>query len=123
MMAQIFLSSGTTGYITDTYTIATGDSSVTSREIHQDNESITERALFIDCADDDASTPTIKVEISLYYGSGWSDWAEIESASVVPKEVLVTAYDKSWWKKNQGVKFKITKSGAGAVTMTNARWI
>ena len=122
-MAQIFLSDGTTGYITDTYTIATGDSSVTSREIHQENDSTTERVLFMDCADDDSSTPTIKVEISLYYGSGWSDWSEIESASAVAKEVNVASYNQSWWKKNQGVKFKITKSGAGAVTITNARWI
>ncbi len=122
-MASIFFSSGTSGTLTGTYTIATGDSTVTGCAIKEDSDSDTERVLFIDCADDDASTPTIKVEISMYFDSGWSDWQEIEAASVVPKEIKVTSYDSSWWVKNKGVKFKITKANAGAVTMTNAKWI
>jgi len=105
------------------YTMATGDTSVESRSIYNTFNSTDEKVLFVDCADDDSSTPTIKVEISLYIGSGWSDYVEIESASAVPKEVKVSSYGKSWWIKNGGVKFKFTKSGAGAVTFTNARWL
>lgn len=121
----IFLSSGDVGSITTTYTLATGSTSVTTRAFLEDSSSTTERSLFVACADDDASTPTIKVEIALSFdgGSTWSDWTEIESASVVPKQIKISAYDKSWWIKNNGVKFKLTKSGAGAVTFTGGSWL
>jgi len=119
----IFLSSETTGTITDTITIATGDSTMLSREIVEDSESTEERQLFIECADDNSSTPTIQISISLKYGDGWTDWTSIQAATAVPTDFNVSSYDASWWKKNNGVKFKITKSGAGAVTFTNANWI
>ena len=119
----IFLSSETTGSITDTITIATGSSTLYSREIHEDSKSTLERQLFVECADDDTSTPTIAISISLKYGDGWTDWTEIQAATAVPTDFNVSSYDTSWWKKNQGVKFKFTKSGAGAVTITNGNWI
>ena len=122
---EIFLSDETTGTITDTYTQATDKTTLLSRTFIEDSLSTDERVLFIDCADDDIQTPTIKVEISLTFDGGttWSDWTEIEAASAVPKEVQVTSFDKSWWVKNTGVKFRITKSGSGAVTHTSARWV
>jgi len=119
----IFLSSETTGTITDTITIATGDASILSREITEESNGVDERQLFIECADDDTSTPTIQISISLKYGDGWTDWTSIQTATAVPTDFNVSSYDSSWWVKNQGVKFKITKSGAGAVTFTNANWI
>lgn len=120
---SIFFASETSGVITSTITQATASSTLYSRQIIEDSDSVTERTLFIDAADDDASTPTIQVLISLYFDSGWSDYVEIEAASVVPKEICVTAYAESWWKKNKGVQFKFVKAGAGAVTYTNAKWI
>ena len=119
----IFLTSESTGTITDTITIATGDSTLDSREIIETNESTVERQLFVECADDDTSTPTIKISISLKYGDGWTDWTDIQTATAVPTDFNVSSSDSSWWKKNQGVKFRFTKSGAGAVTFTNANWI
>ena len=117
----IFLS-GSTPAETDTQ--ATGEATLESRGIIEDSESVKERCLFIDCADDNSSTPTIQVKISLSFGPNvWSDWVEIEAASVVPKEIKISSYGKDWWLKNQGVKFQFTKAGAGAVTYTNARWI
>ena len=120
---SIFFSDGTSGTLTGTYTIATGDSTVTGCAIAEDSDSDTERVLFADLADDNSSTPTIKVEIAMYFDSGWSDWQEIDAAVAVPREVKVVSYDSSWWVKNKGVKFKFTKSGAGAVTITNAKWL
>ena len=122
---SLFLSNETTGTITDTYTQSTDKATLLSRTFIEDKISTDEMVLFIDCADDDSSTPTIKVEISLSFDEGttWNDWTEIEAASAVAKEVQVSSYDKSWWVKNTGVKFRITKSGAGAVTHTSARWI
>jgi len=122
-MAKIFLESETTGVITDTITIATGSATLDSRVINQDNTSVTERQLFCECADDDTATPTIAISISLNYGDGWTDWTEIQEATAVPTDFNVSSYDTSWWKKNEGVKFRFTKSGAGAVTITNANWI
>lgn len=119
----IFLSDETSGTITDTITIATGDSTLYSREMVEDSNSITERQLFVECADDDTATPTIQISISLKYQDGWTDWTSIASATAVPTDFNVSSYDASWWKKNNGVKFKFTKSGAGAVTFTNANWI
>ncbi len=119
----IFLANETTGDITDTITIATGDSTLDSRVIGETSDSVTERQLFIECADDNASTPTIAISISLNYGSGWTDWTSIQAATSVPVDFNVSSYDTSWWKKNQGVKFRFTKSGAGAVTFTNGNWI
>lgn len=120
----IFLTSETSGSITDTITQATGDSAIYSRQIIEDSDSVTERVLFIDCADDDSSTPTIQVKISLFFGdSAWSDYVEIFAATAAPTEIKVSSYGKSWWLKNKGVKFEINKSGAGAVTHSNARWI
>ena len=120
---NIFLVNETTGAIIDTLTIATGDSTLDSREIVEDSESTRERQLFVECADNDTSTPTIKISISLKYGDGWTDWVDIQAATAVPTDFNVSSYDSSWWKKNQGVKFRFTKSGAGAVTFTNANWI
>ena len=121
----IFLLNETSGGIVDTYIQATGKTVLLGREIIEDSLSTDEKVLFISCADDDVQTPTIKVEISLSFDEGinWNAWTEIEAASAVPKEVQVSSYDKSWWLKNTGVKFRITKSGAGAVTHTSARWI
>jgi len=122
-MAKIFLSSESTGSITDTITIATGSATLDSREIHEESDSVTERILFCECADDDTSTPTIAISISMKTGDGWSDWTEIQTATAVPTDFVVAAYDSSWWRKNEGVKFRFTKSGAGAVTITNGNWI
>lgn len=119
----IFLSSETTGYITGTITQTTDDTTLYSRAILEDSDSTTERILLVDCADDDESTPTIQVLISLLIWAGWTDYVEIEEASAVAKQILVTSYDTSWWKKNSGVKFKFVKAGAGAVTYSNANWI
>ena len=119
----IFLSSETTGSITDTITIATGSASILSREMTEDSNGVDERQLFIECADDNSSTPTIQISISLKYGDGWTDWTSIQAATAVATDFNVSSYDASWWKKNNGVKFKITKTGAGAVTFTNANWI
>jgi len=112
----IFLASETSGAITSTLTQATGDAVVYSREILEDSDSVKERILIIESADDDASTPTIQISISLYIGGQWTDYASIASATAVANQFVVTSYDTSWWKKNNGVKFQITKSGAGAVT-------
>ena len=119
----IFFSNETSGTVTHTITQATGDASLDSREILEDSDSVTERILLIDCADDDTSTPTIAISISLYIGNGWTEYTTIEAASVVPKQVVVTAYGKDWWKKNNGVKFRIAKVGAGAVTHSNGYWV
>lgn len=122
-MAKIFLSSESTGSITDTLTIATGSATADSREIHENSDSTTERILFLECADDDTATPTIAISISMKTGDGWSDYTEIQEATAVPVDFVVASYDTSWWRKNEGVKFRFTKSGAGAVTITNANWI
>jgi len=119
----IFLANETTGTITDTITIATGDSTLDSRELVEESDSTQERQLFIECADDDTSEPTIQISISLKYGDGWTDWTSIQTATAVPTDFNVSSYDTSWWVKNQGVKFRFTKSGAGAVTFTNANWV
>jgi hypothetical protein len=120
----IFLASESTGAITDTFTIPAEAPNITlSREIVEDSNSTTERQLFLECADDDTSTPTIEIKISLKYGNGWSDWVTIQAATAVPVDFNISSYDQSWWKKNQGVKFSISKVGAGAVTITNANWI
>ena len=122
---SLFLTSETSGTITDTYEQATDKTTLYSVEFIEDSNSITERVLFIDCADDDSQTPTIAVAIALTFDKGttWSDYTTIEAASAVPKEVQVSSYGKSWWIKNTGVKFKITKSGSGAVTHVGARWV
>jgi len=119
---QIFFVSETSGDITSSITQATGDAVYYSRPIIEDSDSITERVLILDSADDDASTPTIQISISLYIGGAWTDYASIAAAVAVPKQFVVLSYDTSWWKKNNGVKFQITKSGAGAVTHTGY-WI
>ena len=121
----IFLSGETTGYITDTITMASGDSDFVGREIIEDSDSTTERVLFMSCADDDSQTPTIAVAIAFTFDEGttWTDYTTIQKATTVPTKIQVSAYGSSWWVKNTGVKFKITKSGAGAVTITGARWI
>ncbi len=116
----IFLTSETSGTISDTLTQATGDATLYSREIIEDSEATKDRTLLIDCADDNSSTPTIQVKISQKIGNSWTDYEEIHAASVVPKQILVSMYDNSVWRKNNGVKFEFTKSGAGAVTYSNA---
>ena len=125
MNRDLFLSSETSGTITGTYTQATDKATLLSRTYIEDSDSTQERVLFISCADDNSSTPTIAVAISLTFDGGttWTAWTTIETASAVPKDVQVTSYDQTWWVKNQGVKFRITKSGSGAVTHTGARWI
>ncbi|MHA2039692.1 MAG: hypothetical protein ACW98X_25015 [Promethearchaeota archaeon] len=119
---QIFLASETSGDITSVLTQATGDAVIYSREILEDSDSTTERVLILDSADDDASTPTIQISISLYIGGSWTDYESIASATAVANQFVVLSYDTSWWKKNNGVKFQITKAGAGAVTHTGY-WI
>jgi len=119
----IFLTQETTGSVTDTITIATGDTEIYSREILEDSTSITERTLLLQCADDDSSTPTIQVLISLKMFNNWTEYEGIHAASAVPKEIKLSSYAKSWWLKNNGVKFKIVKSGAGAVTFTKGTWV
>lgn len=119
----IFLVSETTGAIVDTITQATGDAALCSREIIEDSEATDDRTLLIDCADDNSSTPTIQIKISQKISGAWTDYEEIEAASVVPKQILISMYDNSVWRKNSGVKFEFTKVGAGAVTYTNAYWI
>ena len=116
----IFLSNETSGVISDTITQATGDATLNSREIIEDSDAETDRTLMIDCADDDSSTPTIQVKISQKIGNAWTDYEEIEAASAVPKQILISMYDNSVWRKNNGVKLEFTKSGAGAVTYSNA---
>ena len=119
----IFLVNETTGAIADTITQATGDATLYSRAIEENSEASRDRTLLIDCADDNSSTPTIQVKISQKISGGWTDYEEIEAASVVPKQILISMYDNSVWRKNNGVKFEFTKSGAGAVTYTNAYWV
>ena len=119
----IFLVNETTGAISDTLTQATGDATLYSREIIEDSEATDDRTLMIDLADDDASTPTIQVKISQKIGNAWTDYEEIHAASVVPKQILVSMYDNSVWRKNNGVKFEFTKVNAGAVTYSNGYWI
>ena len=116
----IFLSNETSGVISDTITQATGDATLNSREIIEDSDAETDRTLMIDCADDDSSTPTIQVKISQKIGNALTDYEEIEASSAVPKQILFSMYDNSVWRKNNGVKFEFTKSGAGAVTYSNA---
>ena len=125
MNRGLFYSSGTSGTITDTYTMTSGTATLYSRAFIEDSESTDEKTLFIVCADDDASTPTIAVAIALTFDGGttWSDYTTIEAASAVAKQVKITSYAKSWWVKNTGVKFRITKSGAAAVTFTSGKWI
>ena len=119
----VFLVNETTGAISQTITIATGDSTLYSRTILEDSGAEGDRTMLIDCADDDTSTPTIQVKISQKIGYAWTDYEEIEAASVVPKQILISMYDNRVSRKNNGVKFEFTKSGAGAVTFTNANWI
>jgi len=109
----------------DSYTIATGDTTVDTEEFLEEYKSTDEKILFASCADDDSSTPTIQVLAALTFdrGKSWTDYFEIEAASAVPKEIQIAAYDKSWWVKNRGIKFRFVKAGAGAVTFTKARWI
>jgi len=119
----IFFTNETSGSITTELEQVTGDAVLYSREILEDSESTTERTFLLYCPDDDASTPTIKVDVTLKVGDSWTDYVEIEAASAVPKQIKVSSYDSSWWIKNNGVKFKITKSGAGAVSHTKGQWI
>jgi len=119
----IFLTNETTGSITTTLVQATGDTTIYSREILEDSLTTTERTFLLSCPDDDSSTPTIQVLISLRIGDSWTAYTEIEEASVVPKEVKISSYGKSWWFKNNGVKFQIVKSGAGAVTHAKGQWV
>lgn len=116
----IFLTSETSGVITDTITQATGDAVLYSREFIEDSEATKDRTLLIDCADDNSSAPTIQVKISQKIGESWTNYEEIKAAEAVAHQILVSMYDNSVWRKNNGVKFEFTKSGAGAVTYTNA---
>ena len=120
---KLFLANESTGAISDTVTQATGAGTLYSREIIEDSEATKDRTLMIDCADDDTSTPTIQVKISQRIGNAWTDYEEIHAASVVPKQILVSMYDNSVWRKNNGVKFEFTKAEAGAVTYSNGYWI
>jgi hypothetical protein len=113
----IFYSGGTAGTLSSTVTIATGSTTLTGRAFGEYSSAQDSRTLLLTCADDNSSTPTIAVSISLKIGDQWSAYTDIETASAVPKEVKIDSYGKSWWYSNQGVTFKITKSGAGAVTM------
>ena len=107
----------------ETYTMATGDTSYTTDPFYEKSFSSDERTLFVKTADDDESTPTIAVAIQLYNGTGWMTAVTIQTAVNAGSEISVTSYGALWWKKNQGVRFVITKTGAGAVTFTEARWI
>jgi hypothetical protein len=51
------------------------------------------------------------------------DWEDIQSATAVPTDFQVQFYDTSWHMKCQGVKFRFTKAGAGAVTFTNGNLV
>ena len=119
----IFLSSETTGYITNTLVQTTGDAIIYSRQILEDSDSTTERTLLLNCPDDDTSTPTIQIKIRLYIGTSWTAYTEIQAAMAVPTEFKITSYNKSWWVKNNGVQFEITKTGAGAVTHAKGQWV
>lgn len=119
----IFLTNETSGSITTTLVQATGDAVITSRQILEDSDSTTERTLLLNCPDDDASTPTIKIEIRLYIGTSWTAYTEIQAATAVPTEFKISSYNQSWWIKNNGVQFQITKSGAGTVTHAKGQWI
>jgi hypothetical protein len=112
----IFLQSETSGPIVSTYTQDSADLVILSRQILEDSESVKERVLILECADDDTSTPTIQISISLLIGGQWTDFESIASAVAVPKQFVVQSYDTSWWKKNNGVQFQITKAGSGDVT-------
>ena len=120
---KILLTNETSGEMTSTDTMATGASTYLSRPMIEDSDSTTERTLFIECADDDVSTPTIEVSISLYFGGAWSDYESIDTATAVARDIKITSYNKSWWIRNKGVRFKLTKVGSGAVTFTGARWV
>jgi len=109
--------------VTNTITMATGDTTLLSKVFKELSNSTDDRTLLLYCADDDSSTPTIKIEVSLLIGDSWTAWTQIEAASVVPKEVKISAYGKAWWFKNIGVTFRFTKAGAGAVTFTRGEWI
>ena len=108
---HIFLENETSGAIVDTITQATVDSTLYSREILEDYDPVNgDKTLLVDCADDDTSTPTIQVKVSQKIGESWTDYEEIEAASQVPKQILISFYDSSVMRKNNGVKFEFTKN-------------
>jgi hypothetical protein len=119
----IFLN--TTGYVAkESYTMATGDTSHTTRHILEDSYSTDERTLYIKTADDDSASPTLTVSIQLYNGSGWMTAVQINTATITAgDEIQISSYGKTWWIRNKGVRFVIAKTGAGAVSFTEARWV
>src|SRR3972149_11531614 len=120
----LFLTLETSGAVVDTYIQATGKTTLLSHNFIEDSEETDNKILSIFCADDDASTPTIRVDIALSFDDGisWDDWQTIQAATAVPTNFKISSYDKTWWIKNTGVKFRLVKSGAGAVTHTSGRW-
>ena len=121
----IFPISTESASIGESYTMATGTANFTTRSFLEDRFSSDEMALFIKTADDDGSTPTIKVYIQLYNGTGWMTATQIGTAAgySAGSEIQISSYGADWWIKNKGVRFYVTKTGAGAVTFTEARWI
>jgi len=119
----IFFTNETSGSITNTLVQATGDAVIYSRQIIEDSDSTTERTLLLNCPDDDTSTPTILIKIRLKIGTSWTAYTTIQTATAVPTEFKISSYNQSWWVKNNGVQFEITKAGAGAVTHAKGQWI
>jgi len=105
--------------------MATGTANFTTRGIIETLNSSDERTLYIKTSDDDTATPTIKVYIQLFNGTGWMTATQIGTTAgyTAGSEIIITSYGQSWWKRNMGVRFYVTKTGAGAVTFTEARWI
>jgi len=50
-------------------------------------------------------------------------WTAISESNTAGDEIRVSSYGQSWWYKNNGVKFRIRKTGAYAITHSNAKWI
>jgi hypothetical protein len=100
--------------------MASGDTTLLSMEKLEDSNAQKSRTLLLTCLDDDSQAPTIAVEISLKIGDQWSEYVTIETASAVPKEIKIDSYGKSWFYTCQGVRFKITKTGSGAVSMVGS---
>jgi len=95
----------------------------TGRVFNEKSDSDTERIFHLQCSDDNGLTPKVQVKISLLIDDSWTDWVEIEPETATPKEITIEAYGKSWWVKNDGVKFQFKKSGNGRVTYTKGQWI
>jgi len=134
---KMFLSSETSGTLTDTLTIVTGATYLYSREYifgkdyHYPGEA-TDISAFLQSADDDGSTPSLALQCAFHSGEDFMDiWHTVSGYSTSSPADLVSSFDagdqfeanlrqQDWWMPSRGFKLRIVKTGAGAVTFSDS---